>query len=121
MKVQPASAPGIGLAHELHALRDALAHCRADLQATRLALAASQVREAQSLFAARTDRLTGLPNRLAFDQRTARALAVHTAQARALCLLFIDLDGFKSVNDLLGHAAGDALLKVCLLYTSRCV
>lgn len=111
-KVQPASAPGTGLAHELHALRDALADCQADLQATRLALAASQVREAQALFAARTDRLTGLPNRLAFDQRTTRALAVHTAQARALCLLFIDLDGFKSVNDLLGHAAGDALLKV---------
>jgi diguanylate cyclase (GGDEF)-like protein len=109
---EPASTPGTGLTGELHALREALLHCQAELQNAQQALAASQLREARARYAASTDSLTGLPNRLAFDHRSTRTLATHTAAARTFCLLFIDLDGFKSVNDLLGHAAGDALLKV---------
>ncbi len=97
---------------EIHALRRALVQCRADLQATQQALAMSELREARSRYAASTDSLTGLPNRLAFDHRSSRTLALHKAEARSFCLLFIDLDGFKSVNDQLGHAAGDALLQV---------
>ena len=109
---EPASPPGTGLPGELHALREALVQCRAELLSTQQALAASQLRAARARYAAITDPLTGLPNRLAFDHRSTRTLATHTAAARAFCLLFIDLDGFKSVNDMLGHAAGDALLKV---------
>lgn len=56
------------------------------------------------------DDLTGLPNRAAFDR--ALNAAIRTAQdGRKHCLLYIDLDRFKPVNDNAGHAAGDALLK----------
>lgn len=57
------------------------------------------------------DSLTGLPNRAMFSALLKQAL--HSAQryGRRLGILFIDLDGFKAVNDLLGHEAGDSLLK----------
>ncbi|WP_432520190.1 diguanylate cyclase domain-containing protein [Kineococcus sp. SYSU DK006] len=58
---------------------------------------------------ARTDPLTGLPNRAAFQDAVDRA--VLRADGAGSALLFIDLDGFKAVNDDLGHAAGDALLR----------
>ena len=57
------------------------------------------------------DPLTGLPNRMAFDER-AQALVAQAQRAReSLAVLFIDLDHFKRVNDSLGHAVGDALLR----------
>ena len=57
-----------------------------------------------------TDALTGLPNRRAFFERAAQTIASAKRHARELQLLYIDLDGFKSVNDTLGHDAGDQLL-----------
>ena len=59
---------------------------------------------------ARTDVLTGLPNRLCLQAETARRLAAAARDGRGLGMLMLDLDGFKHVNDTLGHAAGDALL-----------
>ena len=57
------------------------------------------------------DALTGLPNRAFIIQRLERSLARQRDQGGSACgLLFIDLDGFKIVNDSLGHAAGDDLL-----------
>lgn len=59
-----------------------------------------------------TDFLTGLPNRLALEE-TLRSSAEGTEQTRserAFALLFIDIDGFKLVNDTMGHGAGDTLL-----------
>lgn len=57
------------------------------------------------------DALTGLPNRLLFQDRLAQAIArVHREGGRG-ALLMLDLDDFKSVNDALGHAGGDALLR----------
>jgi diguanylate cyclase (GGDEF)-like protein len=60
--------------------------------------------------AARHDSLTGLPNRLLFTERTGEALGRVWKQGCRCAVLFIDLDGFKPVNDQYGHAAGDALL-----------
>ena len=58
------------------------------------------------------DALTGLPNRRAFNERLAREIDAHrTVHSRSLALLCLDLDRFKEVNDLFGHAAGDAMLQ----------
>ncbi|SMC26351.1 PAS domain S-box-containing protein/diguanylate cyclase (GGDEF) domain-containing protein [Andreprevotia lacus DSM 23236] len=56
------------------------------------------------------DSLTGLPNRRQFLGLLSRAIDNAARQHTALAVMFIDLDGFKNVNDTLGHAIGDALL-----------
>jgi diguanylate cyclase (GGDEF)-like protein len=60
---------------------------------------------------AREDALTGLPNRRSFEERVREAMARSRRSGDPLCLLFLDIDYFKSINDSLGHAAGDAVLK----------
>jgi diguanylate cyclase (GGDEF)-like protein/PAS domain S-box-containing protein len=67
--------------------------------------------EAQLKALARVDPLTGLPNRLQFNEKIADALDRAQRSNMALALLFLDIDHFKSVNDSLGHAMGDAVLK----------
>lgn len=57
------------------------------------------------------DALTGLPNRSHFIRRLEQAIAAARLHDHALAVLFMDLDRFKAVNDRLGHAAGDQLLK----------
>ncbi|HYC43871.1 MAG TPA: EAL domain-containing protein [Burkholderiales bacterium] len=61
-------------------------------------------------FVASHDALTGLFNRSMFSQRLQQALAQAHRHERRLAVLFIDLDGFKLINDTLGHDAGDVLL-----------
>jgi diguanylate cyclase (GGDEF)-like protein len=56
------------------------------------------------------DPLTGLPNRRHFEDTLRRAVAEAVRGGPAFTLLLIDLDGFKKVNDTLGHDAGDAML-----------
>lgn len=67
------------------------------------------------------DFLTGLPNRKHFYDHLRRAIERMQASNRPLGLLFLDLDRFKAVNDSLGHAAGDALLKVAASRIRECV
>jgi diguanylate cyclase (GGDEF)-like protein/PAS domain S-box-containing protein len=62
-------------------------------------------------FRALHDPLTGLPNRDLLSENLRRSLARARRQGSEIAVLFLDLDGFKSVNDRLGHAVGDELLK----------
>ena len=57
------------------------------------------------------DPVTGLPNRQLFNDRLAQALNAARRHREKLAVIFVDLDNSKSVNDTLGHAVGDALLK----------
>jgi diguanylate cyclase (GGDEF)-like protein/PAS domain S-box-containing protein len=68
--------------------------------------------EATLLHQARSDPLTGLANRLNFREATTRGLARIERHPGMIGVLFLDLDGFKAVNDTMGHAAGDAVLKI---------
>tara|TARA_R110002020_G_scaffold135228_1_gene302024 strand:+ start:9555 stop:11429 length:1875 start_codon:yes stop_codon:yes gene_type:complete len=68
--------------------------------------------EAQMQFMALHDALTGLPNRTLFMDRLAQGILQADRTGKRLTAIFIDLDNFKTVNDSLGHTAGDTLLKV---------
>ncbi len=72
-------------------------------------------------YQANYDQLTGLPNRTLFHDRLAQALHAMNRLDRQLGLMFIDLDGFKLVNDTLGHDVGDLLLKQSANRLAECI
>ncbi|MBG6239427.1 diguanylate cyclase (GGDEF)-like protein/PAS domain S-box-containing protein [Mycetocola sp. CAN_C7] len=84
--------------HEMIAAQSAhvLARIRLQDQLTQLAL---------------LDQLTGLANRQLLQTRLSQTLAASVRHARTLALIFLDLDGFKAVNDQCGHAVGDSVLQ----------
>jgi diguanylate cyclase (GGDEF)-like protein/PAS domain S-box-containing protein len=67
--------------------------------------------EQELRYLANYDSLTGLPNRALLSERLGRAIVRARRQESRLAVLFLDLDRFKDINDSLGHAAGDRLLK----------
>jgi len=73
-------------------------------------LRARRKAEGQIQFLAHHDALTGLANRASFNLRLDREMKLAAATGGKLAVLCLDLDRFKEVNDLFGHAAGDALL-----------
>jgi len=76
-----------------------------DVSATRQA-------EAKLALQARSDAVTGLNNRHAFNEKFAEALARSRRSGQPVAVLFLDVDKFKAINDTLGHACGDAVLRM---------
>lgn len=80
-------------------------------QRLKVEIADREESQARSQYLAYHDSLTGLGNRLLFKEQLAEALKEVSVTPHPLAVLFLDLDGFKAVNDTLGHSIGDLLLK----------
>ncbi len=90
--------------------------------ADRVAVAvASAWRDEELYVQAHYDGLTALPNRLLFKDRMGQEIARSGREGLRFAVLFIDLDGFKNVNDSFGHTAGDAVLREAARRITRCV
>jgi len=85
--------------------------------------AEDKLREQQDMlyYQAHHDHLTGLPNRILFNDRLEKGIQKSSRQQTKLALLFIDLDNFKEVNDSLGHDIGDKVLKVVAEQFKTCI
>jgi len=80
-------------------------------QRLKVEIADREESQARSQYLAYHDSLTGLGNRLLFKEQLEEALKDVSVASHPLAVLFLDLDGFKAVNDTLGHSIGDLLLK----------
>jgi diguanylate cyclase len=102
-------------ADELTTVNRALEAEVREREALELELHAARAQEEAARHAAFHDPLTLLPNRMLFNDRLEHGLAQAVRHARTLAVMFIDLDGFKAINDTQGHQAGDAVLKAVAL------
>lgn len=101
---------GRWLHHQLVPVDDGLALITRDITEQRDFARQLEQQARQLAELARVDTLTGLPNRRHFEEHLRQATQRAARSEAPLALMFIDLDGFKQINDNLGHAAGDALL-----------
>ncbi len=67
------------------------------------------------------DQLTDIPNRILFRDRLEHVIHLANRDKTSFALLFIDLNGFKQVNDTFGHDAGDAIIRICAERLSACM
>jgi diguanylate cyclase (GGDEF)-like protein/PAS domain S-box-containing protein len=74
-------------------------------------VSATRALELRIAHSAEHDDLTGLPNRILLNDRLGQAISTAKRNVKQVAVLFLDLDGFKHVNDSLGHAVGDRLLQ----------
>jgi len=100
---------------EAERVGDALLDLNAQLQQTQRDLARVNRRlrqsEAEILAVSRTDALTGVANRRGLDEALVAEVARHARSQKPLSIAILDIDHFKQVNDTLGHAVGDAVLR----------
>src|SRR5208282_6422308 len=71
--------------------------------------------------AAQHDCLTNLPNRLLLNERISQSISLARRQNKQIAVIFVDLDRFKYINDSLGHAVGDKLLRSVAERLSACL
>lgn len=91
-------------------LESELADTKTDLAEVRDDLSKSQAKEEETRKVALQDALTGLPNRVLFEQSLDNGLIQAKRHGCGLAVLFIDIDKFKSINDTYGHDMGDKVL-----------
>jgi len=84
-------------------------------------VSAARARAEQLAHLAQHDPLTGLPNRLLFSDRVGQAISLARRHKGHAAVLFLDLDGFKQINDSLGHTVGDGLLQSVAKRLQACV
>jgi diguanylate cyclase (GGDEF)-like protein len=99
----------------------AVSAMRAELAWARAELAGTQAGEQRARHQALHDGLTSLPNRSYFCERLEHDLAYVRSRRETLALMYLDLDGFKDLNDAHGHDTGDKLLQIVAARLTRAV
>lgn len=105
IKVQHAS-------EKLSSVNQALEHEVKERHILEQALTTVMDQHEEALQVALHDALTGLPNRVLFRDRLEHGIALAKRHGWSLAVMFMDLDGFKAINDTYGHDAGDAVLRM---------